>query len=61
MLRASSIVLNIMQSSGQSSSATKKVVAIGMLGVGKSTLLNCVVNIKTEKAFLALNSAEGVT
>ena len=50
-----------MQSYGQSASATKKVVAIGMLGVGKSTLLNCVVNIKTEKAFLALNSAEGVT
>ena len=50
-----------MQSYGQSASATKKVVAIGMLGVGKSTLLNCVINMQTDKPFLALNSAEGVT
>ena len=51
-----------MQSYGQSASATKKVVAIGMLGVGKSTLLNCVLNLKTEeRPFLAKNTAEGVT
>ena len=42
--------------------STKKVVAIGMLGVGKSTLLNCAVNLKTtSNPFLAKDCAKGVT
>ena len=46
----------------QSASTTKKVVAIGMLGVGKSTLLNCAVNLKTtSNPFLAKDCAKGVT
>ena len=48
-----------------SGNTTKKVVAIGMLGVGKSTLLNCVVDLKAAgddaAPFLAKDSAEGVT
>ena len=49
------------QAVAEGASTTKKVVAIGMLGVGKSTLLNCAVDMKNDKPFLVLNSAEGVT
>ena len=38
----------------QSVSATKLVATIGMLGIGKSTLGNCLVDL-TENSFLALD------
>ena len=34
--------------------ATKKVITIGMLGIGKSTVGNCIVDL-TENSFLALD------
>ena len=55
------IIKKVLSNMVESSYGTKKVVAIGMLGVGKSTLLNCVLNLNTDKPFIALNSADGVT
>ena len=49
-------VLLIALLGAQFASANKKVIAIGVTGVGKSTLLNCVVDPKTDKPFHALRS-----